>query len=96
MSSLSFPSGTGRCCQLAWCFFQLPAVDPGLPRTTSLVRICKKLNWLKPLEGPSMETSLRHCLSTLDLILLGVDGTVSSDLYMLSGTVPRRWLALLC
>lgn len=49
MSSLSFPSGTGRCCQMAWCFFQLPTMDPGLPRTTSLVRICKKLNWLKPL-----------------------------------------------
>ncbi|KAM7051358.1 LOW QUALITY PROTEIN: cationic amino acid transporter 4 [Molossus nigricans] len=65
-------------------------MDPGLPRTTGLVHICKKLNWLKPLEEPSMETSLWHCLSTLDLIFLGVGGMVGSDLYMLSGTMVKE------
>nr|KAF6404124.1 solute carrier family 7 member 4 [Molossus molossus] len=65
-------------------------MDPGLPRTTGLVHICKKLNWLKPLEDPSMETSLWHCLSTLDLIFLGVGGMVGSDLYMLSGTMVKE------
>nr|XP_020016232.1 cationic amino acid transporter 4 [Castor canadensis] len=61
----------------------------GLPNTASLARFCQKLNRLKPLEESSMETSLRRCLSTLDLTLLGVGGMVGSGLYVLTGTVAK-------
>ncbi|XP_049475695.1 cationic amino acid transporter 4 isoform X2 [Panthera uncia] len=62
----------------------------GLPSTASLVRFCQKLNRLKPLEESTMETSLRRCLSTLDLTLLGVGGMVGSGLYVLTGTVAKQ------
>ncbi|XP_058388059.1 cationic amino acid transporter 4 isoform X2 [Diceros bicornis minor] len=62
----------------------------GLPSTASLVRFCQKLNRLKPLEESTMETSLRRCLSTLDLTLLGVGGMVGSGLYVLTGTVAKE------
>ncbi|XP_004628218.1 cationic amino acid transporter 4 [Octodon degus] len=61
----------------------------GLPSAASLARFCQKLNRLKPLEESSMETSLRRCLSTLDLTLLGVGGMVGSGLYVLTGTVAK-------
>ncbi|XP_004874945.1 cationic amino acid transporter 4 isoform X2 [Heterocephalus glaber] len=61
----------------------------GLPTAASLARFCQKLNRLKPLEESSMETSLRRCLSTLDLTLLGVGGMVGSGLYVLTGTVAK-------
>ncbi|KAM4827811.1 cationic amino acid transporter 4 isoform 1-T3 [Thomomys bottae] len=61
----------------------------GLFSTASLARFCQKLNRLKPLEDSSMETSLRRCLSTLDLTLLGVGGMVGSGLYVLTGTVAK-------
>ncbi|XP_046497161.1 cationic amino acid transporter 4-like [Equus quagga] len=62
----------------------------GLPNTASLARFCQKLNRLKPLEESTTETSLQRCLSTLDLILLGVGATVGSGLYVLSGTVAKE------
>ncbi|XP_034370609.1 cationic amino acid transporter 4 [Arvicanthis niloticus] len=61
----------------------------GLPSTARLAHFCRKLNRLKPLEESSMETSLRRCLSTLDLTLLGVGGMVGSGLYVLTGTVAK-------
>lgn len=61
----------------------------GLPSAACLARFCQKLNRLKPLEESSMETSLRRCLSTLDLTLLGVGGMVGSGLYVLTGTVAK-------
>ncbi|XP_049721753.1 cationic amino acid transporter 4 [Elephas maximus indicus] len=62
----------------------------GLPRAVSLVRFCRKLNRLKPLEETTMDTSLRRCLSMLDLTLLGVGGMVGSGLYVLTGTVAKK------
>uniref|UniRef100_A0A1A7WWP5 Solute carrier family 7 (Cationic amino acid transporter, y+ system), member 4 n=1 Tax=Iconisemion striatum TaxID=60296 RepID=A0A1A7WWP5_9TELE len=53
------------------------------------VRLCQKLNRLKTLDGDMMATSLKRCLSTLDLTLLGVGGMVGSGLYVLTGTVAK-------
>ncbi|XP_012516436.1 PREDICTED: uncharacterized protein LOC105823722, partial [Propithecus coquereli] len=85
----------GRFQQLAWCSSQLPAMARGLPSASSLARFCQKLNRLKPLEESTMETSLRRCLSTLDLTLLGVGGMVGSGLYVLTGTVAKNLAVLL-
>ncbi|XP_004442420.2 PREDICTED: cationic amino acid transporter 4-like isoform X2 [Ceratotherium simum simum] len=90
LGSPSLPSGPRRCQELACCSSQLPTMARGLPSTASLVRFCQKLNRLKPLEESTMETSLRRCLSTLDLTLLGVGGMVGSGLYVLTGTVAKE------
>ncbi|KAG8455778.1 hypothetical protein GDO86_001826 [Hymenochirus boettgeri] len=61
-----------------------------LPSSAALVRFCQKLNRVKTLEDDLMETSLKRCLSTVDLTLLGVGGMVGSGLYVLTGTVAKE------
>lgn len=53
------------------------------------VRLCQRLNRLKTLEDDMMATSLKRCLSTLDLTLMGLGGMVGSGLYVLTGTVAK-------
>uniref|UniRef100_A0A9L0TKR2 Cationic amino acid transporter C-terminal domain-containing protein n=1 Tax=Equus caballus TaxID=9796 RepID=A0A9L0TKR2_HORSE len=62
----------------------------GPPSTASLARFCHKLNRLKTLEESTTETSLRHHLTMLDLILLGMGTTGSVGLYVLMGTVAKE------
>lgn len=54
------------------------------------VRFCQKLNRLKTLDDDMMATSLKRCLSTLDLTLMGVGGMVGSGLYVLTGTLAKE------
>ncbi|XP_005990308.1 cationic amino acid transporter 4 [Latimeria chalumnae] len=60
-----------------------------LPNCSSMMRFCQKLNRVKTLEDDMMATSLKRCLSTVDLTLLGIGGMVGSGLYVLTGTVAR-------
>ncbi|MBN3273543.1 CTR4 protein, partial [Polyodon spathula] len=55
-----------------------------------VIRFCRKLNRLKTLEDDMMETSLKRCLTTVDLTLLGIGGMVGSGLYVLTGTVAKE------
>ncbi|EPY73086.1 cationic amino acid transporter 4 [Camelus ferus] len=63
---------------------------PALLAWPASARLCQRVNRLKRLEDTTMETSLRRCLSTLDLTLLGVGATVGSGLYVLTGTVAKE------
>ncbi|KAA0713774.1 Cationic amino acid transporter 4 [Triplophysa tibetana] len=56
---------------------------------SQVVRFYHKLNRLKTLEDDVMATSLKRCLTTVDLALLGVGGMVGSGLYVLTGTVAK-------
>ncbi|KAL0974174.1 hypothetical protein UPYG_G00216580 [Umbra pygmaea] len=55
-----------------------------------IVSFCKKLLRRRPLECNQEESHFARCLTTLDLIALGVGATLGAGVYVLAGEVARE------
>ncbi|XP_063975790.1 cationic amino acid transporter 4 [Diachasmimorpha longicaudata] len=52
--------------------------------------MCTRMNRTKRLDGDSMETPLKRCLTTFDMTLLGVGHMVGAGIYVLTGSVAHE------